>query len=92
MQVIVMIFYSHLKQISFLFTFLPEECKLDEAAALPSISDERLQEDDDDDDDSAEGAVNGELDIDEDLFAGEDIDLVEEDLETLDLDDDAHGL
>ncbi|BFZ15452.1 hypothetical protein BsWGS_18492 [Bradybaena similaris] len=67
------------------------ECKLDEAAALPSSSDERLQEDDDGED-SAEGAVNGELDIDEDLFAGEDIDLVEEDLETLDLDDDAHGL
>ncbi|CAG5122241.1 unnamed protein product [Candidula unifasciata] len=68
-----------------------EECKLDEAAALPSNSDERLQEEDGDDD-SADGAVNGELDIDEDLFAGEDIDLVEEDLETLDLDDDPRGL
>ncbi|KAK3781615.1 hypothetical protein RRG08_029279 [Elysia crispata] len=39
------------------------------------------------------GAVGGEvaggegLDIDEDLFAGEDIDLIEEDLETLDLQD-----
>ncbi|GFN90489.1 Zinc finger ccch domain-containing protein 15 [Plakobranchus ocellatus] len=36
----------------------------------------------------AEGGGGAGLDIDEDLFAGEDIDLIDEDLETLDLDDD----
>uniref|UniRef100_A0A0B6ZPL2 C3H1-type domain-containing protein n=1 Tax=Arion vulgaris TaxID=1028688 RepID=A0A0B6ZPL2_9EUPU len=60
------------------------ESKLDQAAALPSSSEDRLQDETDSD---AEAAVNGDLDIDEDLFAGEDIDLIEEDLESLDFDD-----
>ncbi|CAL1548078.1 unnamed protein product [Lymnaea stagnalis] len=56
-----------------------EASKLDEAAALsPDAS--RLE-------DSGGATVNGGLDIDEDLFAGDDIDLIEEDLETMELAD-----
>lgn len=36
--------------------------------------------------------VNGNLDIDEELFDGEDIDLIEDDLETLELNEDTVDL
>ncbi|XP_059146216.1 zinc finger CCCH domain-containing protein 15-like [Physella acuta] len=65
-----------------------ESSKLDEAAALSSTSDSRLQEETDAAIAAAVSAtVNGGIDIDEDLFAGDDIDLIEEDLETLELED-----
>jgi hypothetical protein len=72
-----------------------ESEKLGEAAALPSTSNAqtRLQEETDAAIAAAvDATINGDLDIDEDLFAGDDIDLVEEDLETLELDDDTAGL
>ena len=77
--------------------------KLDEAAALPAsasgspaLAQSRLQQEETDAAialavsatlNGAEGGGGAGLDIDEDLFAGEDIDLIEEDLETLDLED-----
>ena len=36
---------------------------------------------------AVEATINGDIDIDEDLFGGDDIDLVDEDLETLELED-----
>ncbi|KAH9498593.1 hypothetical protein Btru_007699 [Bulinus truncatus] len=71
-----------------------EANKLDEAAALSSDSSSRLQEDETDAAISAavSATVNGNLDIDEELFAGEDIDLIEDDLETLDLNDSSNEL
>ncbi|XP_035827011.1 zinc finger CCCH domain-containing protein 15 isoform X2 [Aplysia californica] len=70
-----------------------ESGKLDEAAALPSDAKTRLQEETDAAIAAAvDATINGDLDIDEDLFAGDDIDLVEEDLETLELEDDPVGL
>lgn len=58
-----------------------EDSKLSEAGALPQsdnvTTDEAL----------AAGIANGDIEIDEDLFDGEDLDQVEEDLETLDLED-----
>lgn len=71
-----------------------EASKLDEAAAIGPLTDRatRVQIETDAAIAMAVSAtVNGEVPvdmaIDEDLFAGDDIDLVEEDLETLDLDD-----
>ncbi|GFR69866.1 zinc finger CCCH domain-containing protein 15, partial [Elysia marginata] len=77
-----------------------EAGKLDEAAALPPSEQSRLQQEETDAaialavSATLNGAVGGAeggggegLDIDEDLFAGEDIDLIEEDLETLDLEE-----
>ncbi|XP_076452480.1 zinc finger CCCH domain-containing protein 15-like [Babylonia areolata] len=71
-----------------------EAGKLDEAAAIASPVDPATQAQIETDAAIAmavSATVNGEIaadmPIDEDLFAGDDIDLVEEDLETLDLDD-----
>lgn len=77
-----------------------EADKLDEAAALPASQQSRLQQEETDAAIAlavsatlnggvagADGGGGEGLDIDEALFAGEDIDLIEEDLETLDLED-----
>ena len=69
--------------------FSPESAKLDEAAALPAGGDSRVKQEETDAAIAAavDATINGGLDIDEDLFDGDDIDLVEEDLETLELED-----
>lgn len=64
-----------------------ESSKLSEAAALPSGG-KRLQEETDAAIAAAvDATINGGLDIDEDLFGGDDIDLIDEDLETLELEE-----
>jgi len=66
-----------------------ESSKLGEAAAFPDNPKAKLQEDTDAAIAAAvDATINGDLDIDEDLFGGDDIDLIEEDLETLELEDD----
>jgi len=70
-----------------------ESSKLGEAAALPDNPKARLQEETDAAIAAAvDATINGDLDIDEDLFGGDDIDLIEEDLETLELEDDDPSL
>lgn len=62
----------------FTFIILDEESKLNEAGALPTT---------DNMSDTDAANMNGDIEIDEDLFDGEDLDQIEEDLETLDLDE-----
>lgn len=71
-----------------------EDGKLDEAAALPVDPESRLQEEETDAAIAAAigATINGDLDIDEELFDGDDMDLIDEDLDNLDLEDNANDL
>ncbi|KAI8775940.1 zinc finger CCCH domain-containing protein 15 isoform X1 [Biomphalaria glabrata] len=86
--------FQHLQDMIKNFKNTEEASKLDEAAALSTDSDSRLQEDETDAAIAAAvgATVNGNLDIDEELFDGEDIDLIEDDLETLELNEDTVDL
>ena len=68
--------------------FLDEDAKLSEAGALPPEN--NMRETDEAIAVAMAATMNGDIgdiEIDEDLFDGEDLDQVEEDLDTLDLDD-----